>query len=108
MELVRGEKIRQDKMLQAVKPLAELISEISRSNAESKSLVKLAGQIHGSNYWSNCSVKSAGQICRSNSWFKSIGQIAAHVTPDVTPVTRNVTEKHARKRSQFAAITVQA
>ena len=91
MEVVRGEKIRQDKMLQAVKPLAELISEISRSNAESKSLVKFTGQITGQICRSNLSVEFLDQIHRSNCWGKLLG----YVTPDVTDVTRDVTEKHA-------------
>jgi hypothetical protein len=42
-EVVRGRTIAQDKMLHGVNPLAELIGQISGSNAGSKSLVEFAG-----------------------------------------------------------------
>ena len=71
-----GKKIRQDKMLQDPHPLVELIGQISRSNAKSKSSVKFIGQ----NRWSNLSVKFTGQItgqiCRSNPSVKLLGKIA--------------------------------
>ena len=105
---MRGGTIAQDKMLHGVNPLVELIGQISRSNAKSKSSVKFIGQ----NRWSNLSVKFtgqiAGQIRRSNLSVKFLVQIAAHVTPDVTPVTRDVTEKHARNRIQSLALNVPA
>ena len=86
----------QDKMLHDPHPLGALVGQISGSNAGSKSLVKFMGQINGSNYWSNLPVKFLVQIPRSNCWVKLLG----YVTPNVTPVTRDVTEKHAIKRIQ--------
>lgn len=51
---MRGETIRQDKILHEPNPLAELIGQISGSNclveiAGSNSWIKSIGQIHGSN-----------------------------------------------------------
>ena len=90
----------------------ESVGQIHRSNSR----VKSAGQMLLRNRWSNSRVKLLvellGQILRSNSWIKFLGQIAGSncwgkllgdVTPNVTPVTRDVTQMHASKRSQFAA-----
>ena len=87
-----GKTIRQDKMLQVVNPLAELIGQISGSNTGSKSLVEFTGQITGRIARSNLSVKFMGQILdqnhRSNSWIKSIGQIAGSNPPAKRGQTR--------------------
>jgi len=74
-------------MLHDSYPVAELLGQISGSNAGSNSLVKIVGQIHGSNLsvkllvesvrriaGSNLSVKFLDQIPRSNLLVKSAGQ----------------------------------
>jgi hypothetical protein len=70
-EIVRGETIKQDKMLHDPHAVADLLGQISRSNAGSKSLVKFMGRICPSNCW----VKLLVEICESNSWIKFLGQI---------------------------------
>jgi len=95
-------------MLHDSHPVADLMGQISRSNAGSKSLVKIMGRICRSNCWSNLSVELLGQIAGrihgSNSLVKLLGQIAGsnllvkllgHVTSGVTSVTSHVTQTHA-------------
>jgi len=90
-EGVRGETIKQDKMLHDPHTVVDLLGQISRSNAGSKSLVKIMGRICRSNCWSNLSVELLGQIAGSNLLVKLLG----HVTSGVTSVTSHVTQTHA-------------
>lgn len=53
-------------MLREPYPVVELLGQISRSNAGSKSLVKSVGQIVSRNHGSNSWIKSMGQIGWSN------------------------------------------
>jgi hypothetical protein len=75
-EIVRGETIKQVKMLHGPYPVADLLGQISGSNAGSKLSVEILGRI----YWSNSSVKLPveimDQIPGSNLLVKSAGQIA--------------------------------
>jgi len=61
-EIVRGKTIRQVKMFHDHHPVADLLGQISGSNAGSKLSVKIVGRIAGSNCWSNLSVELLGQI----------------------------------------------
>ena len=97
---MRGETIRQDKMLHGVNPLVELLGQISGSNAGSKSIIEFVG--------SNLMAEFTREIASRNSWFKFLGRIAGsncwgkllgYVTPDVTDVTRDVTP-NARKQTR--------
>ena len=63
---MRGRTIIQVKMLHDPYPVADLLGQISRSNAGSKSLVKFMGQIASRNHGSNSWIKLVGQICWSN------------------------------------------
>ncbi len=56
-----GKTIKQDKMLHDPHPVADLLGQISGSNAGSKLSVEIVGRIHGS----NLSVKLLGQIAAS-------------------------------------------
>ena len=78
-------------MLHDPHPVDQLLGQISRSNAGSKSSVEFVGQIAGRIHRSNSLVELLDQIRRSNSWIKFLGQIVSHVTPSVTGVTCDVT-----------------
>ena len=87
---MRGKTITQVKMLHDSHPVADLLGQISWSNAGSKSLVKFVGQ----NRWSNLSVEFVGRIHGSNLPVKLLV-----VTCDVTDVTPDVTS-NARNQTQ--------
>ena len=69
--------IKQDKTLHGSHPLAELLGQISGSNAGSNSLVEIAGRI----CWSNRSVKFLDQIPGSNLLVKFAGQMQPILGP---------------------------
>jgi hypothetical protein len=74
-------------MLHDHHPLADLLGQISRSNAGSKLSVEILGRICRSNCWSNLSVELLGQIPGSNLPVK----LLRRVTPDVTSNAANQT-----------------
>ena len=72
---MRGRTIIQVKMLHDHNPVADLLGQISRSNAGSKLSLKIMGRICWSNCWSNSRIKFTGRIARSNPEIKFLDQI---------------------------------